>query len=97
MATYGKWFIDASTGSSSRGVEIDSVDMCAEELYNADWFEWDGSQMIESNNIRFQCVDDIMCSCKTLDITGFSYHQSSRNGLYTFNNSTLNGRNRFLT
>ena len=96
MATYGKWYIGSSTGSTSRGVEIDSLDICADKMDDADWFEWGGSQMNESNNIRFQCVDDITCSCKMLDIAGLA-NQSTRNGLYIFNNSTLNGRNRFLT
>ena len=96
MARYSQWYIGPSTGSDTKGVKINSVDICAKEMFNADWFEYYGSQWIESNNITLQCVDDIMCSCKMLDIAGLK-RQSSKNGLYYFNNSTLNGRNRFLT
>ena len=39
--------------------------------------------------------DDIYsCFCNSFDISGLKF-MTSRNGLYTFNNSSLNGRNRF--
>ena len=96
MATnVNKWYIGPTIGGWSRGVEVNSIEICAENIANANWFEWDGSQMTESYNIRFQCVDDITCFCKMLDIAGLE-NQSTRNGLYTFNNSTLNGRKGFL-
>ena len=58
MATYGKWYIGSSTGSTSRGVEIDSLDICAEEMVDADWFEWNGSQMSQVEDISVRCIDD---------------------------------------
>ena len=94
MARYGQWYIGGETGSGSRGVEINSVEMCVEDIANANWFEWENSQWIESKNLTLQCVDSVMCSCQKLDISGFR-HQTRRNGLYIFNNSSLNGRNRF--
>ena len=95
MASYSQWYIGPSAGDDAKAVEINSVEICAEEIANANWFEWDGSQMIESKNIAFQCIDDIICTCQKLEISGFKV-QKSRNGLYTFNNSSLSGRNRFL-
>ena len=58
MARYGKWYIGPETGSGVRGVEIFSVDVCAEDLVNADWIEWNGSQWIQVEEIFVQCLND---------------------------------------
>ena len=58
MARYGKWYIGGETGSGTRGVQINSVDLCAESIVNADWFEWHGSRWIQVEEIFVQCVDD---------------------------------------
>ena len=94
MADLEQWFIGPTAGEYVRGIEVDSAEICAEETADADWFEWDGNQMIEADNIQFKCVDGIICSCQTLDISGFQY-QSSRNGRYVLSDSKLNGRNCF--
>ena len=94
MAEYGEWYIGSSTGSHIRGVRIQTGEICAENIGKANGFGWDGSKWIELKNFSIQCADHVKCFCKKLDISGFDI-QANRNGLYTSNNSTLNGRNRF--
>ena len=94
MASHAKWWIGPSTGGTARGVEANSVEICAENTADADAFEWDGSQMLVADNLKIKCIDDINCSCQKLTIHGFR-HQLSRNGDFVKINSTLNGRNCF--
>ena len=91
MAAYEQWYIGSTAGGGSRGVEGNSVEICAEETADADWFEWHDEQWTKSDNIQIKCVDDIICSCQNLDIFGFQY-QSSKNGRYVLTDSLLNGR-----
>ena len=91
MAAVEQWYIGSTAGEYVSGIEGDSVEICAEDTADADWFEWDGNQMIKADNIQIKCVDDIICSCKNLDISGFDY-QWSRNGRYVLTDSLLNGR-----
>ena len=94
MAEYGEWYIGSSTGSRKRGVRIQTGEICAENIENANVLEWDNSYWRKQINFSIQCADHVKCFCKKLDISGFDI-QANRNGLYTSNNSTLNGRNRF--
>ena len=57
MAIYDKWYIGGKTGSGTRGVQITSIEMCVEDIENANWFEWNGSQWIQVEEIFVQCVD----------------------------------------
>ena len=94
MASVEQWYIGPTAGGYVTGIEGNSVEICAEETADADWFEWDGNQMTKAENIQIKCVDDIICSCQNLDISGFQY-QWSRNGRYVRTDSLLNGRNCF--
>ena len=58
MTRYRKWYIGGKTGSGTRGVQINSVEICVEDIANANWFEWNGSQMIQVKEITVQCIDD---------------------------------------
>ena len=58
MASYGKWFIGPTTGSSVRGAEVESIEMCPEKTADDEWFEWNGSEMIEVVDISIECVDE---------------------------------------
>ena len=59
MAYYGKWYIGSTAGGYSRGVEAKSVEMCAENIDNADWIEWTGSEWTGSvENISIKCADE---------------------------------------
>ena len=94
MAAVQQWYIGPTVGGYVRGIEGNSVEICAEETFEADWFEWDGNQMTKAENIQLKCVDDIQCSCQNIDISGFVY-QWTRNGRYVRSDSLLNGRNGF--
>ena len=94
MAAVQQWYIGPTVGEYVRGIEGNSVEICVEEIFEADWFEWDGNQMTKAENIELKCVDDIKCSCLNIDISGF-VHQWTRNGRYVLSNSLLNGRNGF--
>ena len=94
MAAVQQWYIGPTVGEYVRGIEGNSVEICAEETFEADWFEWDGNQMTKAENIQFKCVEDVKCSCQNINISGF-VHQWTRNGRYVLSNSTLNGRNGF--
>ena len=58
MASYGQWYIGSSAGGGRRGVEVESIEMCPDETADADWFEWNGSEMIEVEDISIECVDE---------------------------------------
>ena len=58
MAVYGNWYIGSTSGGNSRGVEAKSVEMCAENIDNADWLEFTGSQWIIVENISIECADE---------------------------------------
>jgi len=91
MARYGKWYIGPTLSDETRGVEVNSLDVCIEETANDDWFEWDDSQWIQVESIQVRCVDHIDCSCQNIDISGFK-RQSTRNGLFVAGNNTIHGR-----
>ena len=55
MARYAKWYIGPTTGGSSRGVEVRSVETCAGKIADTDWFEYDGSQMAEAETVEITC------------------------------------------
>ena len=56
MAFYGKWYIGPTNGGRLRGVEVNSVEICAEKIAAINWVEWNGTQMIEVENIEITCI-----------------------------------------
>jgi len=84
-----KWYIGPSIGSSSRGIE-----RISNRTGNDYWYEWDGSKWIAANQVQLKCIDQIECSCKNLDISGFDFH-GLRHGLYVAQNTVLHGRKCF--
>ena len=56
MARYGQWYIGPSTGGGIRGVEVNSIEICPEELADTDWYEYDGTAFIEVEDIQINCV-----------------------------------------
>ena len=58
MATYGKWYIGPTTGGEARGVEVNSVEICADEIADTEWFEWNGTQWVEIENFEITCISD---------------------------------------
>ena len=96
MATVGKWFIGPTIGSFSRGIE--SIPMknlanhTANDVLNASWFEFDGSKMVSSESAQLTCLDDINCSCQSLDISGLEFQYQSYER-YVATNVTYSGRN----
>ena len=93
---FGRWFIGDNKGDLLRYVQAESIALCLEETMDADWYEYDSSseEFVESESLQIICVDDIECFCQKLDISGLKY-QSSRNGLYVVDGSSLSGRKCF--
>ena len=89
------WLIGPTAGSDSAYAQIHTVEFCAEKFVNASWYDLDGLYQIpRSSQMRIKCLDDIECSCKNLDISGFEY-QYELNGIYVANNLTVYERKCF--
>ena len=58
MAYVEQWYIGPTAGEYVRGIEGNSVEICAEETDDADWFEWNGSEWIIVENILIECADE---------------------------------------
>ena len=93
------WFIGPTIGNDSAYILIESVEFCAEEFVNNSWFErglisnqW---ELIQSENVLVQCLDDINCSCRNLDVSGFE-HNTLANGHFIMTNSTIDGRKCYI-
>ena len=90
IARYGTWSIGKAVGDTARGVDFKSVAICAEDI-KGDVEEFTGSEWEKTENAQIKCIDDIICACKNLEISGLQY-QTSRNGHYIFDETFSNGR-----
>ena len=90
IARYGSWSIGNAVGDTATGVQFKSVAICAEEI-KGDVEEWTGSEWKKTESPEIKCTDDVICSCKNIDILGLQY-QTSRNGYYKADETYLNGR-----
>ena len=99
MQSVGKWFIGPTIGSFSRGMEGIPTKMLgnhtAKDVFNATWFELNGSKMESSESVQITCLDHINCPCQNLDISGLNHNQYRSQGRYVATNVTYGGRNCF--
>ena len=93
------WFIGPTIGDDLYYIEYDSTEFCAEEFVNTSWYEKglvsNQLELIQSETVHIQCLDDISCSCQNLDVSGFEF-QLPANGHYVMTNSTIDGRKCYI-
>ena len=91
-----RWLIGPTEGGDLARAEVNSGEICADDLENVDWLEFrvDTKSWNKSSTAKVKCLDNIHCACQTLWISGLQV-QTYANGGYMLHNETFDGRNCF--
>ena len=77
-------------GFWSREICADSIDTAIHvEAHDSQW------KVGTSNDLEIKCLDEILCSCQNLDVSGFDF-QLTAQGHYVKTNSTIDGRKCYI-
>ena len=93
-----RWMIGPTEGGDLARAQVNSGEICADDLENVDWLEFrvDTKSWNKSSTAKVKCLDNIHCACRTLWISGLKVHTYANGPYYMSDNETFDGRNCFL-